>query len=181
MGKRSDLISPEYVEANRALHENPDYGASGRAIAEAAVDLIKISHTLTVLDYGCGKGRFARELRAIAPEQAVSEYDPAIAGKDFAPSPAEMVVCSDVLEHVEPDRIEAVLGHIGELMTVCGLFSIHHGPAQKTLPDGRNAHLIQRGYGWWLKKLERHFSVKRAFQFKEGGILVRTTFVVGRR
>jgi hypothetical protein len=33
------------------------------------------------------------------------------------------------------------------------------GPAGKTLPDGRNAHLIQKPSSWWLPKLSAHFDV----------------------
>jgi hypothetical protein len=31
-------------------------------------------------------------------------------------------------------------------------------PATKSLPDGRNAHLIVRGAGWWRKHLRKFFT-----------------------
>jgi len=32
-------------------------------------------------------------------------------------------------------------------------------PAQKTLPDGRNAHICLQKENWWLSKLRRHFII----------------------
>lgn len=34
------------------------------------------------------------------------------------------------------------------------------------LPDGRNAHLIQKGKDWWLEKLANHFET---INFSENG------------
>ena len=39
----------------------------------------------------------------------IKEYDPAIPGKDSLPEPADIVVCSDVLEHIEPNYLLNVL------------------------------------------------------------------------
>ncbi len=41
----------------------------------------------------------------------------------------------------------------------CGYFIIHTGAAQKTLPDGRNTHLIQQGKQWWKNRLKAFFTV----------------------
>jgi hypothetical protein len=37
--------------------------------------------------------------------------------------------------------------------------SVHMGPALKTLPDGRNAHLIQEPVEWWLPKIMQRFDL----------------------
>lgn len=75
------------------------------------------------------------------------------------PQPADMVACTDVLEHVEPHLIENVISHIASLARVCCFLVIATGPASKTLNDGRNAHLIQKPLDWWLGQLCPHFSV----------------------
>jgi hypothetical protein len=36
---------------------------------------------------------------------------------------------------------------------------IANRPARKTLPDGRNAHLIQQGREWWLPRLAQRFTI----------------------
>lgn len=71
-----------------------------------------------------------------------------------------MVACIDVLEHIEPDYLEDVLDHLESLTEVILFCSIHTGPAGKTLDDGRNAHLIQQPYTWWLPKLWDRFEVQ---------------------
>lgn len=82
------------------------------------------------------------------------EYDPAIEGIDALPLPAELLICTDTLEHVEPDRIDAVLTHIRSLTLIAAYLVISTQPAHKTLRDGRNAHLIVESPEWWWKKVE---------------------------
>ena len=70
-----------------------------------------------------------------------------------------MVACIDVLEHVEPQCLESVLDDLKRLTKRVGLFTVHTEPAKKTLPDGRNAHLIQQPPSWWLPKFLSRFDL----------------------
>ena len=45
-----------------------------------------------------------------------------------------------------------------------GYFVIHTGPAAKTLPDGRNTHLIQQNAVWWRNMLGRFFAVGKVIE-----------------
>src|SRR5688572_1552544 len=102
-------ISEEYRDANRRLHEsNPKYGSSSARWAPKVLELIKTTGSLSVLDYGCGKGG----LSAALPQLGIREYDPAIPGKDTDPEPADLVICTDVLEHIEPSCLHDVLTHL---------------------------------------------------------------------
>lgn len=67
-----------------------------------------------------------------------------------------------MLEHVEPDCLSDVLSHIQELGFGGAFFIIDTVPAQKTLADGRNAHLIVEDLAWWEKTLSAYFDVKVA-------------------
>lgn len=150
------VISPDYAEQNRLLHDsNPLYGTSGVKYADAVERIIAAIKPDTVLDYGCGKGTLAKAL-----SRPIWEYDPAIPGKDAVPRPADLVVCTDVLEHVEPDFLDSVLLDLQRVtLKVCYLV-IHTGAAGKTLPDGRNAHLIQQDANWWRERVARFFHVE---------------------
>jgi hypothetical protein len=108
----------------------------------------------SVLDYGCGKGYLAKALPF-----PIWEYDPAFPDKAASPRPADLVVCADVLEHIEPERLGFVLGDLKRVTRRVGYFVVNTGPARKVLPDGRNTHLIQRGATWWKKQLRRFFTV----------------------
>jgi hypothetical protein len=69
------------------------------------------------------------------------------------PKPAQLLACTDVLEHIEPDRLDAVLRHQFNVAELGAFFTIATRPANKVLPDGRNAHLIQELPSWWVQKL----------------------------
>jgi 2-polyprenyl-3-methyl-5-hydroxy-6-metoxy-1,4-benzoquinol methylase len=114
--------------------------------------------TTSVLDYGCGKGMLARELPF-----PIYEYDPAVPGKDGLPRAADIVTCTDVLEHIEPDHLQAVVMHLASVTKKVLYAVIHTGPAQKTLADGRNAHLIQQGEPFWRAALAPFFDVAQCF------------------
>ena len=68
-------------------------------------------------------------------------------------------MCTDVLEHIEPDRLDEVLDDLKRVTRKMGFFVVATRAADKTLPDGRNAHLIQQERDWWLPKLAARFDV----------------------
>ena len=158
------LISKPYLAQQAELHSRPQgYGGKGSKWAETVLDLIKRYDAWSVLDYGCGKGTLGKALReASVPGLRIDEYDPAITGWSMLPGFADMVVCTDVLEHIEPDRLPSVLGHIALLARKAAFLVVALDPANKILSDGRNAHLIQQPSDWWelaaksagLKKVE---------------------------
>ena len=125
-------ISKEYAAMNKQLHEqNPNYGISGAKRASTILKLSESMETKSILDYGCGKGLLAKSLPF-----PIWEYDPAIPGKDSPPRPADLVVCTDVLEHVEPELLDNVLQDIARCTVKTAYLIVATFPAQKTLPDG---------------------------------------------
>ena len=164
------LISEEYKKQQQVMHENPEYGVASVTFAPLVTQLINKLQVSQLLDYGMGKGRLAEALK---PDNKLSVfgYDPGIEGYDDPPEPTEMVACIDVLEHIEPELIDNVLDDLQRVTQRVGFFSIHTGPAVKVLPDGRNAHLIQEGYEWWLPKIWSRFNVQ-AFQQVPNGFYV---------
>lgn len=147
------LISSEYLEINRKLHEaKSHYGTSGHLYAKLVRQACEKLRTKDVLDYGCGKRTLEFSLG-----RKIKNYDPAI--QEFAerPEAADIVVCTDVLEHVEPECLECVLLDIHSLSIKSVILGIHLKNARKTLPDGRNAHLIVKPPEWWDDKLRDYF------------------------
>lgn len=153
-------ITPEYRELNRKLHETrPTYGAglatSGYyPIIENVADDYGI---VSILDYGCGKGKLKQTLT----DYLVSEYDPCIEGKDDDPDLCDMLVCLDVMEHIEPHLLDEVLAHIQSKFSKVAFISVSLIPAQAVLADGRNAHLIQESAEWWADKFKQYFEIKK--------------------
>lgn len=152
---KPELISAEYRELNRKLHAtNLAYGVGGGKHAPTVLKLVESLKTRSVLDYGCGKGYLAKNIPF-----PIWEYDPAMPGKEEPPRPADLVCCFDVLEHIEPDRINYVLDDLRRVTQKVGYFIIHTGPSSKTLSDGRNAHILQRDRKWWEEALSKFFRV----------------------
>lgn len=151
-----EVISKEYLRQNELLHDtNPYYGVSGVKYVSAVLELSKKLGTTNILDYGCGKSTLAKSLPF-----SIFEYDPAIADKSTDPEPADIVVCTDVLEHIEPEYIDNVIGDIARCTLKKAFLVIHTGPAMKTLPDGRNTHLIQENKSYWDKKIQTQFLIE---------------------
>lgn len=154
-------LTDEYKAQQKDLHKNEHYGTSSTIYKDHIKSVIDVFNPETVLDYGCGKG-----LSASFITKPLTLYDPCIKGRDTLPKPSEMVICTDVLEHIEPDCLGSVLDHLKELTLTVGFFSIHTGPAKKVLSDGRNAHLIQEDFRWWLPKLWERFDI---LSYNRGG------------
>lgn len=167
------LISEEYRKEQEHLHQNPNYGVASVTFAPIVTHLINTLQVDEMLDYGAGKGRLAHSIK---PGRAVqiALYDPAMPDYCDDPEPSEFVTCIDVLEHIEPDCLDSVLDDLKRVTLHYGFFTIHTGPAVKVLQDGRNAHLTQEDYRWWMPKLWSRFHVHQMTNTQSGfTVLVR--------
>lgn len=153
------LITPDYLEQNRELHKRPTYGAAGDQYMPLIEKLVIRNTVMGVLDYGAGKGNFRKRFERRFPFIPVQNYDPVTF--PCGPIPADMLVCTDVLEHIEPECLDEVLTHMSLLTRKLGFLVIATRPAQKNLPDGRNAHLIQKPPDWWLKRIESLWKISQ--------------------
>lgn len=164
------MISSAYRQEQQKLHENPDYGVASVSFAPIITQLINTLGVTEILDYGCGKARLAKSIKP-NHEVTVNLYDPGVIEYSATPDSAQMVCCIDVLEHIEPEHLDAVLDDLQRCVEFFGVFSIHTGPAIKTLSDGRNAHLIQQPAKWWLPKLLSRFDLM-SFSLVPNGFFV---------
>lgn len=154
-------ITENYRAQQAALHAQGNYGLAALQYGEPVSALIEICGARTLLDYGCGSKRSLLQVLNLPAGVRYEGYDPAVPAYAAAPQPAHLVVCIDVLEHIEPDLLDNVLDHLAALCDPFGFFTIHTGPAGKFLADGRNAHLIQQPPQWWLPKLQQRFKMLR--------------------
>lgn len=143
-----DLVTPDYRTTLAAMHARQKWGADGHKHADAVRTLALQVNAATILDYGCGREALAKTMAPVR----VSGYDPGIPGKEGMPKPCDVVVCTDVLEHVEEEQLDNVLDHLARLAGKALYLVIATRPANAILPDGRNAHLIVRSAEWWLTK-----------------------------
>jgi hypothetical protein len=161
------LLTEEYKEQQKSLHNAGSYGVSSGKWSLAVTQLADSLKTRDVLDYGCGQRMLEKAL-----DFPIRNYDPCIPGLDEAPEPADIVVCTDVLEHIEPDCIDAVLDDLERVTLKAGFFVVCNRPAKKILPDGRNAHLIQADARYWLPKIMQRFQLRQFQQVKHDLVIV---------
>ena len=164
------LISKEYKAEQEKLHENVNYGVASISFAPMVSGLIDTLKVDEMLDYGAGKGRLGQSIKPSRPI-TIELYDPAIEAYNDTPTPRDFVCCIDVLEHIEPECLDDVLDDLKRVTKRFGFFTIHTGPAVKVLSDGRNAHLTQEDYKWWLPKLWERFHIHQLTHVPSGFVV----------
>lgn len=166
------LISEDYRKQQAHLHEHTTYGIASAQYAPLVAKLIDQYGINELLDYGAGSRltliRTISDQRLVKRKFDYHPYEPAVPAHAAEPEPREMVACIDVLEHIEPECLDAVLNDLKRCTMKVGLFTVHCGPAGKTLPDGRNAHLIQEPPEWWLPKITDRFCLQTFQRTPEG-------------
>ncbi len=175
---QAPLISDVMLEKHRELHlSNPTYGGGGPRWVNVVRELIQNmkkdkgkGELPSVLDYGAGKGFLAEEL-----DFPIWEYDPAIPGKERLPKPSDIVICSEVLEHIEPANLDAVLDDLRRVTRKVAVFSISSRPSFKTFADGSDTHLIVMPKTWWQMKLAEYFEVGKTLEGNDSQLI----FVLG--
>tara|TARA_Y100001951_G_C11202993_1_gene218263 strand:+ start:237 stop:755 length:519 start_codon:yes stop_codon:yes gene_type:complete len=146
------LITEAYRKELQKMHKkDADWGTGPRGNTIRICNFLYTNNVKRILDYGCGKGEL---LGWFLPIQ-VANYDPAISQWSADPEPQDYLLCTDVLEHVEPQCIEAVIEHLVSKFNKKALLSIALQKSKKILKDGRNAHLLIRTPHWWIELLQR--------------------------
>jgi len=159
----NDTIGSSYAEQLTKEHAGTNWGStgfrySGRAIAEV-VDAR--SYLRTALDYGCGKGTIAQNF----PHLAFTQYDPGIPSLSKKPKGRyDLVVCTDVMEHVEPHLVAHVVKELGEYTDKVLFVDIACYLTGKVFADGpykdRDLHLVVKDPEWWKQLFDREVGLK---------------------
>jgi hypothetical protein len=83
-----------------------------------------------------------------------SLYDPAVTKYSELPDGEfDGVICTDVLEHIEEEDLDAVIKEIFSKANKFVYLGICNIPADSFLPDGRNSHVTLKSFNWWVDKV----------------------------
>ena len=151
------LITEDYRAANAHLHATTNFGTTAPRFERSIRNMAARYKAVSFLDYGSGGNRWVERM---FPEAAVQSYDPCIPDLSAPAREADMLVSCDVLEHIEPELLHNVLRDMRQCTRLCAFVTIATRPAKKTLPDGRNAHLIIQTADWWLPRVSGLFKVR---------------------
>ena len=137
-------------------HLRRPWGDVGHRYSEHILELYHQYSCAHILDYGCGQALLSKKIGDLVP---VDNYDPGIPAYSTLPQPRDLVVCVDVLEHIEPQCIHSVLAHLQSLTLKVAYVNISSVPARSSFPNGQNLHLIQEPLEWWLSQLSQYFTL----------------------
>jgi 2-polyprenyl-3-methyl-5-hydroxy-6-metoxy-1,4-benzoquinol methylase len=151
------LYSLEYQQVLEREHNSHQWGIVGQRYHKLAYQLCQKHQVSTMLDYGSGQGSLTQAM--LNSSIQVTEYDPGRPEHADSPAPHAVVFCCDVLEHVEPECIDAVLKDLQRVCLQEGFFTVATTPAGRYLNDGRNAHLIVKPIEWWHEKISQYFDI----------------------
>jgi len=148
-------LTKEYHELLKKMHvKKPKWGRNfrDRDIPKMMKEAIETFAPKSILDFGCGAGVLVNKLKHLYPNINVTGWDPRFEGK--MPEKVDMIISTDVLEHVEPNLVQETLVDLGKRSEICQYHLIACFKAVAILPDGRNAHLTVRTPDWWQVELK---------------------------
>lgn len=144
------MITDGYKNILSEIHSTTKFGKR-RKLPDFLEEFINDKQPATILDFGCGKGNLVETLKEKYTFRDIYGFDPANPKYDTNLINVDLIVSTDVLEHIEPELLDATLNEIKQHSKyVYHLISC--APAKLVLPDGRNAHLIQETPTWWKQK-----------------------------
>lgn len=118
--------------------------------------LTKKHDVKTILDYGCSDGTQYTRMRLHEKYDYPLPYlyEPSIPFfSKFPTRTFDMVVCTDVMEHVTLPLVEQILARIMFYADRVVYMSIADTPANLILPNGENAHCTLKPAEWWVEKI----------------------------
>lgn len=161
------------------------------AHAQAARAALPMRPGESVIDFGAGAGYASAALldagyRVLAVDIAANALAPAIAARvplllaslwDLPVAiAADWGFCSDVMEHVPPDRVDDVLATIRRATRRATYFSISLRPDGCGVLIGEALHLTVQPLDWWTARLSRQWAAVRVLRHTPGD---RAVFIAG--
>lgn len=148
------------------MWEFNDYRAvsPGENCAQQFIDIANPSGK--VIDFGCGTGRGSMVLHRAGCEMLLIDFttnsrDPQAMGLPFKQydltqpidESAEFGFCTDVMEHIQPENVDAVINNIMGCVNKC-FFQISLIADSMGEIIGQQLHLSVYPYTWWVDKFK---------------------------
>lgn len=155
----ADMVSDEYRNKLEWATQDMPWGGAVIGSVPRIYNYAKEHDCKSILDYGSGKSDFLNTLKELFPDHnlIINQYEPGRPELAHDPEISDMTVCVDVLEHIEPDKLDNVLDHIYNKTNKIFYFKVCLVPSHSTFEDGTNLHLIIENEEFWLDKLSKHW------------------------
>lgn len=179
--------SESWLQRHRDTHSrHPEFGTHRHPYLHDLIDRLAAELTgaeqPSLLDYGCGKGTFLREMSQSGRFRFVRGYDPAVPAFKSRPSQIyDLVICLDLLDQAEDEFVEPILEDVAQFAGRLALFDVI------TVQTPRLAHLNPRSAATWKEIIGRHMSINQMIvraatedELREGACPERTIIVASR-
>lgn len=144
--------------------------APGEALAQQAFTEMAMRKGDKLIDFGCGTGRPATQFQllgvAVTGIDHVNNCLDADVNINFLRCclwdlPPDLLAdygyCTDVMEHIPPEKVDAVLSEIKRVVRNRVFFQIATFPDGMGKRIGETLHLSVHGPEWWKAKLSEHW------------------------
>lgn len=158
------LISDGYKQCLKQKYRDsfrpraPSWGLSGgRYAGEWVAKIVENYDIKTALDYGCGQATLSACIGGVK----WTNYDPGLPEYEKLPEGKyDMVVSSDVLEHIEPPLLDNVIQHKASYTTKIFAADIPTDKTGNLLAGGpyhgHDEHLTVENVDWWQEKISKN-------------------------
>lgn len=166
------LISENHRDTRKTFYESPFvFSNIAEQFSPIVSEIINNNQFTSILEYGAHNTNLVTSL-STNHEIKLRCYDPAIPQFLRRPEAAEMTVCMDFIEKVEPEFLDNTLIDIASLTEQLALFVIQCGPANHPFSDGRDINLTQEPLSWWLSKLLDRFELDHLLKLEDNRYLM---------
>jgi 2-polyprenyl-3-methyl-5-hydroxy-6-metoxy-1,4-benzoquinol methylase len=149
-------------------------GGGTRTLADKLLEEVNNRKSVTILDYGCGLGTHwhkqvwvnnTKSIMNVLGEkvQGFYRYDPAYELYSKPPlCTFDLVICSDVLEHVPDEYLEEFFFNINNYVKKDGMifYSISTKLSKNSFDDGTNMHVNIKSVDEWFEILKKYSKTK---------------------
>lgn len=131
----------------------------------------------TLLDIGAGRGQIERAIKAAGLDTKISVADldnftkedveffridlSHFTHKDICKT-FDVIICIDVLEHIEPQYLPLIINEISLLAPLAFISTANHSNVEIINGEPVELHLVQEPIEYWIKLLEPSFNILKA-------------------
>lgn len=168
---------PSYHDTLSQYHDMhaKAYGTSAHLYFDAIAKEVLELNPRSILDFGCGRSDLVAHFWKDGARR-IAMYDPAIPRfKEMPEEKFELVICTDVMEHIPMAEVDRILGQVKEKSS-SAIFTISMKPARAKLPDGRNAHVTLLNADEWTRWVTSVFGAATRIPTQWDHILMLRTY-----
>lgn len=145
--------------------------APGEALAKQAFVELGMSKGDTLIDFGCGTGRPAAQFERMGADVIGIDHVTNCLDVDVNIELVQSCLwdlpkdlsamygyCTDVMEHIPPEKVDDVLSEIRRVVSGKVFFQIATFPDGMGRRIGETLHLSVHGPEWWSDTLSKHWS-----------------------